>query len=346
MTPSAANTNDANRPFILLDGGTGREIQQRGGPFRQPEWSALALYEDPDIVRAVHESFLNAGSTAITTNTYALVPYHIGSDRFRKDAPRLFSLAISLAAEAKGDRQHVQILGSIPPVCGSYEPQSFDEATAKSILDWFMPVLGDSPLVDAYLLETVGSTREARFYLQYMQSFVKAVAESLDSLSNGTLAREKPVWLSFCIASHHGATQTPHLLTGETLTQAVHALIEEGLLTAATVPVVLVNCCDVKLVLNAVQELHAVLSPLGIRVGAYPNAFSIPPPNAANHTLRQVDYNVTPGRWAATAKSWINAGASVVGGCCGVGPKYIAALASVVAQSMESTDVDIFETLD
>ena len=38
-TPSAADD------VLILDGGMGRELQARGAPFRQPEWSALALIE-------------------------------------------------------------------------------------------------------------------------------------------------------------------------------------------------------------------------------------------------------------------------------------------------------------
>lgn len=42
----------------ILDGGMGRELHRRGAPFRQPEWSALALMEAPDIVRETHLDFL------------------------------------------------------------------------------------------------------------------------------------------------------------------------------------------------------------------------------------------------------------------------------------------------
>ena len=46
----------------ILDGGMGRELHRRGAPFRQPEWSALALMEAPDIVRETHLDFLQAGA--------------------------------------------------------------------------------------------------------------------------------------------------------------------------------------------------------------------------------------------------------------------------------------------
>ena len=52
----------------ILDGGFGRELARRGAPFRQPEWSALALTEAPDIVKQVHLDFIRAGAEVITTN--------------------------------------------------------------------------------------------------------------------------------------------------------------------------------------------------------------------------------------------------------------------------------------
>ncbi len=66
----------------ILDGGMGRELLRIGAPFQQPEWSALALIEAPEFVRRAHDSFVQAGADIITTNYYALVPFHIVSQRF------------------------------------------------------------------------------------------------------------------------------------------------------------------------------------------------------------------------------------------------------------------------
>ena len=104
---------------LVLDGGMGRELQAMGAPFRQPEWSALALIEArasraaggcvgnvavqrrgevmelnalllqaPAKVAYAHAAFVHAGAEVITTNSYALVPYHIGEERFSKGVPR------------------------------------------------------------------------------------------------------------------------------------------------------------------------------------------------------------------------------------------------------------------
>jgi S-methylmethionine-dependent homocysteine/selenocysteine methylase len=307
-------TEQRIKELIVFDGGTGREIERRGGPFRQPEWSALALYEDPAIVRSVHESYLEAGATAITTNSYAIVPFHLGQERYEKDSKRLLDLSVDLACEARGERNDVSVIGCIPPICGSYEPEKFDEKVAGPILKDFLRAYQDR--VDLLLVETIGSIAEARFYLETIR----------DEQTNWK--KRVPTWISFCIASDYGLIHSPRLLSGGTLKDAIDQLTTDSLLGVETVPVVLVNCCDVKLVDDAIKQLVEVL-PGSFRVGAYPNAFSIPPPDAANHTLRQVDYNMSPGALKTQAEQWIQSGASVLGGCCGVGPDHIRSIASL-----------------
>ena len=66
---------DTSVPLRLLDGGMGRELMRIGAPFRQPEWSALALIEAPEFVLKAHQAFIEAGARIITTNSYALVPF-------------------------------------------------------------------------------------------------------------------------------------------------------------------------------------------------------------------------------------------------------------------------------
>jgi len=46
----------------ILDGGMGRELAQRGAPFRQPEWSALAMMDAPEIVKEIHKAFIASGA--------------------------------------------------------------------------------------------------------------------------------------------------------------------------------------------------------------------------------------------------------------------------------------------
>ena len=88
------------RAMVILDGGMGRELQRSGAPFRQPEWSALALSEAPEAVVGVHAAFIAAGAQVITSNSYAVVPFHIGEERFAKEGRQLANIAGQLARHA------------------------------------------------------------------------------------------------------------------------------------------------------------------------------------------------------------------------------------------------------
>jgi S-methylmethionine-dependent homocysteine/selenocysteine methylase len=84
----------------VLDGGMGRELLRIGAPFRQPEWSALALFDGPDWVVQAHTNFIEAGAEVITTNSYAVVPFHIGDERFAARGRELAELSGQLARRA------------------------------------------------------------------------------------------------------------------------------------------------------------------------------------------------------------------------------------------------------
>ena len=135
-----------------------RELQRIGAPFRQPEWSGLALIEAPEIVREVHAKFVAAGAQVITTNSYALVPFHIGEARFAADGARLADLAGRMAREAA--EPGVTLAGSLPPVFGSYRPDLFRADEAQALLS--VLVAGLAPHIDVFLAETQSAIAELR----------------------------------------------------------------------------------------------------------------------------------------------------------------------------------------
>jgi len=169
-----------NSTFTILDGGMGRELLRAGAPFRQPEWSALALMLAPETVAEAHRRFVDAGAEVITTNTYALVPFHIGAAKFEAEGQELADLAGKLARQAADGAKHkVRVAGSLPPLFGSYRPDLFDAARAPEIIGPL--VAGLSPHVDLWLAETQSCLAEARF-------------------AKAALAGdERPFWVSFTL---------------------------------------------------------------------------------------------------------------------------------------------------
>ncbi len=281
---------------ILLDGGMGRELKRVGAPFRQPEWSALALIEAPETVVEVHRRFVASGCDIITTNNYAVVPFHLGDARFELEGEALSELAARLAREAAtGD---VRVAGSLPPLSGSYRPDLYDVERAATLYPRIIAAM--APHVDLWIAETVSCLDEAG-----------AICAALT-------ARDKPLWLSFTVddALDNGA----RLRSGESIESAC-ALAQQH-----KVDTVLFNCSVPEAIgaaIALVQQLDTDLS----AYGGYANAFTPRPKDTeANAVTAALRDEITPTAYADMVMQWVDYGARVVGGCCGVGPDHIAAL--------------------
>lgn len=288
--------------MLILDGGTGRELARIGAPFRQPEWSALALIEAPEFVSCVHQRYVDAGADVITTNSYALVPFHIGQERFDAQGAMLADRAGALArAVADTAPRVVRVAGSLPPVSGSYRPDLIDLARSRGVLSVLVGALAAH--VDLWLAETLSAVVEAEL-----------VADCV--AGTGT-----PLWLSFTLADEDLAAP-PMLRSGETVAQAAIAARQLG------AKALLFNCSQPEVMAAAIAAAREALGDQArLPIGVYANAF--PPQGAdaeANSGLSPIRADLTPEGYAALAQSWAGAGAGIIGGCCGIGPEHIAQL--------------------
>jgi len=302
-------------PLRLLDGGMGRELQRIGAPFRQPEWSALALIEAPAFVLQAHKAFIDAGARIITTNSYAVVPFHIGDQRFVEHGQALAERAGRLARQAAtASAEAVTVAGSLPPALGSYRPDLFDHQHSVAIHRQL--IAGLQAYVDVWLAETQSSITE-----------VRAVVEALG-------AEPKPLWVSFTLLDETGGP--PRLRSTEPVADAVRAAIELG------ARAVLFNCSQPEVMAAALVEARNVVQSLdqSVELGVYANAF--PPVSTeakANSTLLEIRRDLGPESYLHWSRSWVTAGASIVGGCCGIGPEHIAQLHSHLLPAKEVVSV-------
>jgi len=289
---------ESQHAVTLLDGGTGRELARIGAPFRQPEWSALALIEAPEYVLKCHENYIAAGADVITSNSYALVPFHLGAVRFTRDGKRLAALAGRLALDAKQQaKRSVQVAGSLPPVMGSYRPDLFDRTQAKAILSVLIDAL--KPSVDLWLGETLSAVAEADLLLELLH------------------ADARPKWVSFTL-DDRSDPNAPTLRSGEPVV-VLYDLIHKHSINA-----LLFNCSQPEIMAGALRQLRTQPLPSALRLGVYANAF--PAQNgeeAANEHLHDIRADLTPQRYLEFAQQWVTLGASIIGGCCGIGPEHI-----------------------
>ena len=61
----------ADGELVIIDGGTGTQLQAEGVPMDDVAWSARANLDQPDVVQRVHEEYIRAGAEVIIANTYA-----------------------------------------------------------------------------------------------------------------------------------------------------------------------------------------------------------------------------------------------------------------------------------
>ncbi len=276
----------------------GQELVARSGDEPTNLWATRVMMDHPGMVRAIHEDYFAAGATVATTNTYAI--HH---DRLeRVDLDHLFHVlhlrALIEAQEARGKRTNVRIAGSIGPLKASYRPDLAEPvAVAAPKYAEVARILG--PHVDFILCETMASLGMA-----------EAVAE-------GAQAAGRPVWLSISVDDHDGLK----LRSGE----AVAGLAE--VLARWPVAAVLANCS----VPEAMAAALGALKGLGLPFGAYANGFTNISGNFLKDapTVRELTHrhDLTSEKYSDFAMAWVEMGATIVGGCCEVGPAHIAHLA-------------------
>lgn len=294
------------REVTLLDGGMGKALEELGAPFRQPEWSALALIEAPEYVTRAHEAFIDAGAEVIITNNYAVVPFHLGDSGFEEAGDELVDLAGRLARSAADRAAGVRVAGSIPPLFGSYEPARFEPQRAPTLLGRIASAL--APHVDLFVAET--------------QSCVAEAGASLSAAAGFDLPR----WVSATLEDGGGPggvdpwVEAARLRSGETVADLCRVAIEGG------AEAVLFNCSQPEVMTEAVRRARALL-PDDVAVGAYANAFDDKPEiYAANEVILGHRRDIEGAGFNRFVGEWIDAGATLVGGCCGVMPRHIAAV--------------------
>lgn len=293
---------------LLLDGGTGSELQRRGINVSRGvseadggtlgAWSATAMEDAPEVVRAIHEDYLRVGSDIITANSYNTNRGQLGTVGLADRMAEFSHLAMTLACDAR-DRMNpaAYVAGSIAPT--NRFPQGWDAErvppVAELLRDW-----GDQATVlaeagaDLILIETMSAI------FQLLPAMEAARSTGL------------PVFLGI------HATEEGTLSSGETLENLVAEL--EGDQPDA----ILLMCRPpehISAMLPALQ--HAFEG----AVGGYANVGYEKDPEPTRHQYHSVDQGyITLVRYAAFCEEWLELGAQIVGGCCGTTPEHIAAI--------------------
>lgn len=281
--------------LLIADGATGTMLQSLGLPAGMaPElWNV----ENPDAVRTLYQSYLDAGSGVILTNTFGGSRLKLErSGALGERCVELNQAAARLAKEVAGDRAYVA--GDIGPTGELMEPYgllSYEEAL--EVFGQQARALAEGG-ADLIWVETMSDLDEAR-------AAVEAVRNVTD----------RPV---FCSLSFGASGRT---MMGVAPAQAVAALWPLGLTAIGA------NCGEgVEVIERVLPQMRAALQELA-GPGSYP---LIAKPNAGLPRLvdGQTVFDLGPAELAAYLPRFVEWGARIVGACCGSSPAHIAALAA------------------
>jgi methylenetetrahydrofolate dehydrogenase (NADP+) / methenyltetrahydrofolate cyclohydrolase len=286
---------------MVLDGAMGSELLARG---IAPGQLAHANVEHPEIVQAVHKSYVDAGAEILTTNTFGINRYRLLNDR--ELVVRLASAGVRLARLAAYEKQKTQqrifVVGSMGPL-GPVVGADISEQQAEEAFAEVAMAMVDAG-VDGFIVETMPSTIEAMCALRGVQR-----ASRLPVLVCRSIDRDDPV----------------------ELTEFARAAAAQG---AAAVGI---NCAaGPRALIPVVRRLASVTQ---LPVVARPNA------GFPTRDHGQVHYHLRNDYFIAQSKAYIDAGASLIGGCCGVGPQHIAVLAQEFTGAVISLRRDHNETV-
>jgi len=286
--------------ITLLDGSIGQELVKRSGARATPLWSTQVMIDDPQLVGEVHAEYLRAGATIATTNTYAVHRSRLIRTGLEGQLESLVDTALSQAMQAcqpVGGR----IAGSLGPLLASYRPDlKPDPDDAAERFGELVRMMEDR--VDLFLIETVSSMMEAEGALR------------------GTQGSSRPVWLALSVMDDDGT----RLRSGE-------ALEDIGPQLSRFLPdAVLINCSRPEAIPVALEIISGFDCPFGAYANGFTRITEAFLQDAPTVDALEQRGDLSPATYAAHAMGWVKQGATIVGGCCEVGPDHIAALANAL----------------
>ena len=272
----------------LLDGAMGSEFIKRGINLPEGIWSADVNINYPNIVKEIHEEYIEAGAHYITTNTFRTTPRAYMKTGLNNQEASLLSkksFIEAVNASKKASNRTSNILGSVTTLEDCYRPDLFPgRKTAqneyKYIAKWF-----DNDNIDIILIETMNSITEAEACIDQF-SYIN-----------------KPIWVSFILKDQN------HILSGETLLNAIE------MLNNYNIDVLLINCSPMYATNYCMKTIPKNWKK---RWGIYPN-FGIGK-TSSDGNINLIHSNDSFIRLCYNA---IDLGASLLGGCCGSNPSHI-----------------------
>ncbi|MFM8607353.1 MAG: homocysteine S-methyltransferase family protein [Hyphomicrobiales bacterium] len=285
--------------IIVLDGATGTELQRRGAPMDPAAWCGPATLENDHILTAIHRDYIEAGSDVVTANTFAASKIMLKAAGLADRSDEIVTRAVEAALKAREISGNAQVV-----IAGSLSHMvPVAEGTAK--VD---PSKIPSPaeISDAFHALAHGLKRAgAELILLEMMYEPKRTKLAVDAaLSTGL-----PVW--FGISARRGAdgqVKAFHHLEDLPIADIIKLIPSQG------IDAVGVMHTGAEVISDTLIEIKKHYSgPLA----AYPDSGYFEMPD-----WKFVDI-IPPDRYGHFVRQWLNEGAQMIGGCCGLGLDHI-----------------------
>lgn len=290
---------------LLLDGGLSNQLEQQGCDLNNDLWSARLLLDDPEAIVQAHLLYLQAGADCLITASYQASELSFARTGIDKEgSQRLILKSVELAQSAI-DKYMINSAArqSRPFVAASIGPYGASLAdgseyhgnygvTDETLVSFHRDrlLLLDKSEADVLACETLPSLQEAKILKQLLASLVT------------------PAWVSF------SCKDSSHLNDGTAIEEAAVLFAD-----CDTVVAVGVNCTGPQFINGLIQRIKPVVPNKAIIV--YPNSGETFDPDT-----KTWHGTSSPMACGSAAKQWVKTGATIVGGCCRMGPEHIKAI--------------------
>lgn len=296
---------------VLMDGAMGTELERRGAAMDDAAWCGVAVATSPDIVTEVHRDYLRLGAEIHIVNTYASAPHVLSWSGRADDAERINRDAVMLARRAIAEvepTQPVWVAGSLSTFNGANTtPLSTADLTAswRRQAEWLTDAGCDLIILEMMLVNRRYTEMDAQSAL-------------LDIAHETGL----PVWYGFSLRSTDGENVLPYNdVTSEESNDpdALKRLIAS--LDFSKLQAIGPMHSDVPSMTPALRLLSELTD---LPRFAYPNSGYFKMPNWQFEDIIPVD------EFTSAARGWLEQGARVLGGCCGLGLEHMEALKKLI----------------
>ena len=294
--------------FVLMDGALGTELEKRGVPFEGAGWSAVAVRDHGDVIRQTHQDFIIAGAEMHIVNSFALARHVLEPIGMGGDFVRLNWRAVTIfdeAVKASGvERSALSVAGSLSTFAAHSDRSLLPRGKAlEANYRDQAQILFDAG-VDLFALEML-------FDEEVSVSMLNAVAAFGLPVIVGITCDWQDDNDEVVSAKGMGCPNRP---------------LEELL------PVIMEAAGSVDAILAIMHsEFDVTDAAIDIVKKHWQGPLAIYPNSGEFVDLRmQFDSVCDVDSFQQAAQRWIDMGVNIVGGCCGIGPAHIAALADRV----------------